>query len=761
MATSRTVKKAVTLFGVLTTFVLFGLPLFFGLTSQDLNNDEAIYSYAVDRMLEGESWLTPRSSPQTVYPGDPGTHAGVFFEKPPLKFWIVALPIQLGLLPHDEFGLRFWDALFGAVAFLYVFLIGRRLVDPLCGLAAVFLLFINGALLFEHGLRSTVMEAPLFLAYTGGIYHFLAWSESDRRSDRWRHIIAFAGWFTLGFMTKFVAAIFLPMVVGVTALCLPDWRRRLRADRWRWIAGALSSTALILPWFVYQYADNGAYFWNVIFGAHIYDRVRGTLHPDHARPWSFYFTRLHAHLTQVGALGWVIAGGALWITQSVRRPWNGGVLIVVWFLLPVGIISLSVAKLGWYMYPFLPPVALVGGYAVSRVVQLARRLHAGSGGVLHLVERAGLGSRSKRHSRPDDHDPSTLSRTARHAAFAGTLALVVYLWPVAQYAATFDALDDHRRPLSALRHCLVEQFDELTLVAPDTVSRMYIHLPEGQGLTHNYYCYYRVLGQWERLVSPTDADLYRRLFVPGHRAPTLMFGRDLQAFLQRIGSPDFGVALRALGAEIGDPALMATESGELLPAATAVRLGRAGTTAAVVVLPGPLAGCADELLAEGGTLVENMPGPWRAAFHSTQDLTGQPVAVKQYPSLDFDWGEQTLPPGLPIDNFSVRIDTCVTLEAATATTFRLSSDDGSRLFIDDIAVIDHRGRHPFSTKEGVFALRPGVHHVEVQYTVLERGARLRLRDDAGLLSEDRLVPPGGDPTRPCENRPASAAQLPL
>ena len=490
MAESRIIKKTVPLLGVLAAFVFFGLPLFFGLTSQDLGNDEAIYSYAIDRMLEGGSWLTPRSSPQTalVFPGDPDTNAVAFFEKPPLKFWIVALPIQLGLLPHDEFGLRFWDAVFGAVAFVYVFLIGRRLVDPLCGLAAVFLLFIDGSLLFSHGLRSNVMEAPLFLAYTGGIYHFLAWSESDHRSDRWRHIIAFAWWFTLGFMTKFVAAIFLPIVVGVTALCLPDWRRRLRADRWRWTAGALASTALILPWFAYQYSGSGAYFWNVIFGAHIYDRVRGTLHPDHTRPWSFYFSELHAHLTQVGALGWVVAGGALWLTRSVRRRWNGGVLIMVWFALPVGIISLSVAKLGWYMYPFLPPVALVGGYAVSRLVAVARGLHAGAGGVRHLVERAGLSRRPERHARADGDAPSPwLSQTARHAAFAGTLALVVYLWPVAQYSSMFDTLEDQRRPLSALRHCLVERFDELTLVTPDTVSSVYVHLPDGKGLTHNYY----------------------------------------------------------------------------------------------------------------------------------------------------------------------------------------------------------------------------------------------------------------------------------
>ena len=90
----------------------FCLPLFIGLGRTDLENDEAIYSFAVDEILEAATGCNPRRSPHDD---------AVFLEKPPLKFWIVAAPIRLGLLPHDEFGLRFWDALFGALAFLYVF----------------------------------------------------------------------------------------------------------------------------------------------------------------------------------------------------------------------------------------------------------------------------------------------------------------------------------------------------------------------------------------------------------------------------------------------------------------------------------------------------------------------------------------------------------------------------------------------------------------------------------------------------------------
>ena len=114
-------QRAATALGLAVVASFFGLQLFRGLALQDLSNDEAIYSYAVDKIVESGEWLTPQSSPQTVPPGDPADRPNPFLEKPPWKFWIVALPITLGFLPLDEFGLRFWDALFGALVFAYVF----------------------------------------------------------------------------------------------------------------------------------------------------------------------------------------------------------------------------------------------------------------------------------------------------------------------------------------------------------------------------------------------------------------------------------------------------------------------------------------------------------------------------------------------------------------------------------------------------------------------------------------------------------------
>src|SRR6188472_933975 len=60
--------------GAIAVVVACSVPLWMGLGAADLQNDEAIYSYAVDRMLDTGDWITPRAIP----------FDNAFLEKPPL-----------------------------------------------------------------------------------------------------------------------------------------------------------------------------------------------------------------------------------------------------------------------------------------------------------------------------------------------------------------------------------------------------------------------------------------------------------------------------------------------------------------------------------------------------------------------------------------------------------------------------------------------------------------------------------------------------
>ena len=583
---------------------LFCLPLFRGLRANDLRGDEAFYSFAVDRMLETGDWLIPRSSPFEDEP---------FYEKPPLKFWIVAGAMKIGLMPHDEFGMRFWDVLFSGLAFLYIFAIGRRLAGPMCGGVAVLVLFIHGPLLYEHGLRENNMEAPLFLSYCGGLYHYLAWASSDRTARGRRHAIAVGLYFTLGFMVKFVAALFLPVILAVPSLLLPSHRARLARDWRSWLGSMVVALLLIAPWFAYGYYRFGTDFWHVIFGIHVYDRMTVGLDPSHVHSGGFYFAELYSSLQRTHA--WLItaAGALLLLVDTIRRRWAAGFVILVWFALPMALLSIPTSKLYYYAYPFFPPVGLAAGYLVAqcwsyfqprapRAIEIADRwltsrwpgvrrareqpvlriltlaISAAATGIvvwtlLFGPVRISTGSTIVLKS-------STFLRPWIVAVIFGMLGgqpgivgrflivplLLLSILPLQTYRESLPRLTIESHPMQSARDCLSDIRSQLD-GSFATWRGLYVAGP-GNAFLHQHYFYFRGFRPWERELAPADLKLYQYLYDPAYERPVLIDAAVYGSFRERL----------AAGAIPSAPSSAAPTARVLL-------------NESVLLLPGPYAGC--------------------------------------------------------------------------------------------------------------------------------------------------------------------------
>lgn len=530
----------------------FCFPLFIGLDRPDLETDEAIYSFAVDRILEIGDWLEPKSSP---------SETEVFLEKPPLKFWIVAAPIRFGLLPHDEFGLRFWDALFGGVAFLYVLAIGTLLAGPVCGAVAVLLLFVHVPLLLMHGVRTNNMEAPLLLSYCGGMYHVLRWARGGEFPERRGHALAAGLFFALGFMTKFVAALFLPLTLALAILGSRARRRQLAAD-WRlWGGVAAIVFALCAPWFVYAYARFGERLWDVILAEHVVRRLTNYLDPAHLQPWHFYVTVMWNAWSD-GYVNWIaLAGLVALLVQTVRRRWFDGAVILLWALVPLTIISGGTSKLYHYAFPFLPPIALAAGYLAALVVMLAPaplrrvmeraedRLASASPALRAAGQRPGVrrgvsilmlisvalavGALALGQVRLDVGD-TTLFRSSGIwrplvVIVAGALAirasarvsrvivvlLVLNVLPLGAYRAQLERLPEGRHPIRAAAECL-RRVQAGGNVEPGLV----LDMP--RGIWHPLYYYFRRVQPMTPVATPLDPVLRGYLTDPATPRPILM-----------------------------------------------------------------------------------------------------------------------------------------------------------------------------------------------------------------------------------------------
>jgi hypothetical protein len=71
------------------------------------------------------------------------------------------------------------------------------------------------------------------------------------------------------------------------------------------------------------------------------------------------------------------------------------------------------------------------------------------------------------------------------------------------------------------------------------------------------------------------------------------------------------------------------------------------------------------------------------------------------------------------DNFVTQVTGNIHVPADGSYTFRLTSDDGSRLLIDDQLVIDHDGLHGAEPKDGTVQLTEGMHALRIDH--FERG----------------------------------------
>jgi 4-amino-4-deoxy-L-arabinose transferase-like glycosyltransferase len=541
---------------LLTAFIL---PLFVGLGRVELENDEAIYSYAVASILDTGEWASPRSSPNPDV---------VFLEKPPLKFWVVAAPLRLGLLPPDEFGLRFWDAVFGGTAFVYVFLIGRRLSGAICGAVALLVLFAHEPLLFAHGLRSNNMEAALFLSYCGGIYHYLALMAAASTRRRTWHIAAISGWFFLGFMTKFVAALFLPVILVGAAVLLPAHRQRLFEDRGRWGAAVVITTAAILPWFAYQYAVHGTMLLQVMFGEHVYTRFTEYADPRHVQPWHFYLTEASRQLARSGSAVWVVFGLGILAAHTAVRRLPEGVVLGLWLLVPLIPLSMGTSKLYHYFYPYLPPLAVAAGYGVGWVAgAISRRTRGWISGVSPRAWgwRRGvflpLAYLAAAIALATAIEPIRLELDGRtifsnHSVVRPLLAALGFAWlaghrrltlgagavlllnlmaptPLDGYSANLRRLTERREPLKQLGECLRE-VDQLRRARGEEVFEPYTPL-SSEAFLHTYSYYLRGSG-W--LASDVDDDLmHEALFLPGRQRPVVIDAARYHAFIERARPP--------------------------------------------------------------------------------------------------------------------------------------------------------------------------------------------------------------------------------
>ena len=319
--------------------------IFRGLGSSALIDwDESIYASVSKEILENGDWLTLRWNKE------------VWFEKPPLYFWLTALTYSV--FGVTEFAARFWSAIMGVVGVTTVYFFGKELSGRLAGFASAMILASTAHWLLQSRNGTLDIMAASFIALT--LYFFWRARENPRF---WKFTGLFLG---LTFMTKSAVAVIPLLVMGVFGLLEVFYDRNFNKYPLKgFLHFAFCILLLVLPWHLAMYLTHGRAFIDEYFFYHILSRTKGI--EGHTKPWFWYFVVFQhwARYWYLAFLGAVYLLAGFFVRDGIKKHLRGFFLFL-WFFVAFLVFSVSQSKIEWYLVPLYPAVAILVGSFIPR-----------------------------------------------------------------------------------------------------------------------------------------------------------------------------------------------------------------------------------------------------------------------------------------------------------------------------------------------------------------------------------------------------------
>lgn len=305
--------------------------------------DEGRYAETAREMaVSGGDWLIPHLN------GVPR------FQKPPVFYWAVAVPLKL--FGNSEVAARLPVALSALGVLFLTYGISRRLFGKLAGQLS--LIVLATAPLFAGMGRTTTPDMTMALSIIASLYCLVRARETG---GIWRWLVfVFAG---IGFLTKGPVSFLVPFSTAILWSIFLK-RHGQPSIRLPWVRGVLVSLVIGLSWFVVcglRYPELFDYFWT-------YELVDRVATAEHGRTRPFWF---FIPIVLFGFLPWT------WVFLNrktlKKRPFTPNLaLFTGWIVIPFIVLSASGSKLPSYVLPLFPGLAVMAG------AMLARSMHGDS-----------------------------------------------------------------------------------------------------------------------------------------------------------------------------------------------------------------------------------------------------------------------------------------------------------------------------------------------------------------------------------------------
>ena len=285
-----------------------------------------------------------------------------YFEKPPLVYW--AESASIALFGIDEFAIRLPAALFSVGQVVVTAAIAAAMFGDAVAILAAIALALSP--LFFGFARFATLDPALAFFMTAGLGAFLMASRAEDFGvgvgRRW--FLGCAAMLAFGTLAKGPVA---PVLCGAVALIWMIMERRTREIvHIPWIPAIAVYLVIAVPWFAIAAYRNPDFLGFFFIHEHVHRFLEDTEHG-----WGLWF---FIPIVIGGAWPWIYfvpMGVRVSSADESRR--SAMRFLIIWFLVIFVFFSIPRAKLGSYILPAMPALAILAALGIYRLWDIEAR----------------------------------------------------------------------------------------------------------------------------------------------------------------------------------------------------------------------------------------------------------------------------------------------------------------------------------------------------------------------------------------------------
>jgi 4-amino-4-deoxy-L-arabinose transferase-like glycosyltransferase len=338
--------------------LLAGFNLFFFLGQDPVMDwDEARHGVTAYEMLQNHDYIKLTYMGETDY----------YNLKPPLGMWLIGFAYKI--FGYNAFALRFFSALSAFLLILLAMFLARRLFNPSAAVLTGLILATTFAVLYDHAGRAGDFDSILALLIIIGVMSL------HKMKDDIRYFYLAGLCLSLAFLLKSFASF---QLIAITIVYLFIIRKLIKIKIRDYLLFLIILVIPISLWAILRFNSDGAVFLEKMISTDLLQRG-ATVIDQHQHDIFFYVYNMIA-----GSFPWILL---LFIIPFYKRKYfitdekkkfskwmdlqdfKGDLLLLIWFILPFLMFSLSQTKCHWYVKPLYPVVAILIGWLLSSVIK--------------------------------------------------------------------------------------------------------------------------------------------------------------------------------------------------------------------------------------------------------------------------------------------------------------------------------------------------------------------------------------------------------